>query len=407
LLRCRRSLRLPEKKRSLDGSMACQVRHSVIGFLVLAFTVSFSLVLCPGEVQAAPYMTAQAYCLLDLTSGQVMHGKKMHEMRPVASTTKILTAVLALEYAGLAELAVISPEAANTESGIGLKAGDQMTVEDLLKAALLESANDASVALAEHVAGSEDLFAYLMNKKAWVLGAVRTHFTNSSGLPDKGHRSTCYDLSLITRYALRNRVFTELVGTRQAVIKQPGYPEGRKIFNTNQLLGSYDGAFGVKTGTTDAAGKCLIAAAQRGNRKLISVVLRSWDRYADSRRLLDWGFTSLTREKVVDKSNMFKVLPVLGGTSIQVTVYPSRDVYLWLPQDKAGVEKIVSIQYRPRAPLRAGQKVGELEVRYLGVPVERVNLVAGHEVGKEPEGLMRLFYRFYLQLKDYKRREAI
>ncbi len=387
--------------------MACQVKRSVIGFVVLVFAVSFFLVLFPGKAQAAPYVTAQAYCLLDLTTGQVLGGKNMMQMRQVASTTKVLTAVMALEYAELSEVAVISPKAASTESGMGLKPQDQMTVEDLLKAALLESANDASVALAEHVAGSEDLFAYLMNKKAWVIGAYRTHFTNSSGLPDKEHTSTSYDLAVITRYALGNPIFLKMVSTRQAIIKQPGYPAGRIIFNTNKLLGSYDGVIGVKTGTTDAAGKCLIAAAQRADRKLVSVVLRSWDRYADSRRLLDWGFASFTREKIVDRSNMFKVLPVLNGTSIQVTVYPARDVYLWLPEDKAGVEKVVAVEYRPKAPLRAGQKVGELEVRYLGITVDRVKLVAGHAVAKEPEGFMRLFYRFYLQLKDSGLKKAI
>jgi len=388
------------QKRGLNRKMTCHGRKSVIGFLVLALTFALLFILSPGKAEAAPYVTSQAYCLVDLTTGQVLGGKNMMQPRPVASTTKVMTAILALEYAGLKEVAVVSPKAARTESGMGLRPQDKMTIEDLLKAALLESANDASVVLAEHVAGSEDMFAYLMNKKAWAIGAYHTHFENASGLPDKEHLSTCYDLAVITRYALRNQVFEKLVATRQAVIKRPGYPGGRKIYNTNKLLGSYEGAFGVKTGTTDAAGKCLIGAAQRGNRKLVAVVLRSWDRYADCQRLLDWGFTSFTREKVVDKSNMFKVLRVNKGTRIEVTVYPDRDVYLWLSQDKMGLEKVVDVDYQPTAPLKTGQKIGELEIRYLGTTVERVKLVTRCTVGREPEGLMRLFYRLYLRLME-------
>lgn len=132
----------------------------------------------------------------------------------------------------------------------------------------------------------------------------------------------------------------------------------------------------------------------------MAVVLRSWDRYADCQRLLDWGFTSFTREKVVDKSNMFKVLRVNKGTRIEVTVYPDRDVYLWLSQDKMGLEKVVDVDYQPTAPLKTGQKIGELEIRYLGTTVERVKLVTRCTVGREPEGLMRLFYRLYLRLME-------
>lgn len=351
-------------------------------------------------VQAAPHIGAAAYCLMDLDTGQVLAGQNLYQPRPVASTTKVMTAILVLEYADKYETVTISEKAARTpESAIGLEAGQELRVIDLLKAALICSANDASVALAEYIAGSEDLFAWIMNKKALILGACNTNFRNASGLPDEKHVSTCYDLAVITRYALRDQTFGEMVATRDTRMNHPGYPAGLIIKNTNRLLSIYDGAFGVKTGTTNAAGQCLIGAARRENRRLLSVVLRSWDRYADSTRLLNYGFESFIPTKVVDKTNPLKQLRVQNGKQLEVKIYPEKDVCLWLPESMNGLEKAVQVNYRPSAPLARGEKVGEMEVRYLGTTVARVNLVAGEDVEREPEGILRLFYRFYLQVE--------
>ncbi|NLU50342.1 MAG: D-alanyl-D-alanine carboxypeptidase [Syntrophomonadaceae bacterium] len=354
-----------------------------------------------APVAAAPYIGSGAYCLMDLDSGQVLEGKNLYQPRPVASTTKIITGILTLEYTALSEEATVSERAARTPpSAIGLRAGQKIRVEDLLKAALIESANDATVVLAEHIAGSEDMFAHLMTKKAVLLGARSTVFRNSNGLPNKEHVSTPYDLALLTRYALRNPVFANIVATRATAINHPGYPSGLTLRNTNRLLERYQGAIGVKTGTTDAAGRCLVAAARRDNRQLVAVVLKSWDRYADSIRLLNYGFQSFAREKVVDAKDPLKRVRVLDGKQLEVEVYPREGVVLWLPGDRKNLEKIVDMNFRPRAPLRKGQKIGQLEVRYFGATVDRVDLVAGSTVEKEPGGIFRLIYRFYLQVRQ-------
>lgn len=355
---------------------------------------------CPALAEAAPpYVGSAACCLMDLDTGQLLWGKNHYEPRPVASTTKVMTALLALEYTRPDEVATVSPKAATTESGMGLEAGDKMLIGDLLRAALIESANDAAVVLAEYVAGSEEMFAYLMNKKAYILGACHTHFCNASGLPNDQHLSTCYDLAVITRYAMRNPALAEIVATRETTIGQPGYPAGRRLYNTNRLLGSYDGTIGVKTGTTNAAGQCLIAAARRGNRRLVSVVLRSWDRYGDSVRLLNYGFNSFSRQQIIDKDDVFKRIRLKEGKQLKVAVYPERDVYLWLPEERTGLEKVVKMDYQPVAPLVRGEQLGEMEVRYMGTTVSRVPLVTHQAVEKEPEGILRILYRLYLQVE--------
>lgn len=367
---------------------------------ILAAALLIGIIIFPASVQARPYIGSPAYCLMDFESGQLLLGKNIYEARPVASTTKVMTAVLALEYTNDDEIATVSARAAKTpESCIGLREGQKIKIEDLLKAALIRSGNDASVVLAEYIAGSEDIFAHLMNKKAYLLGAVNTNFRNASGLPHPEHNSSCYDLAVITRYALKNPQFARLVATRETTMNHPGYPAGKTINNTNRLLQSYPGATGVKTGTTNAAGNCLIASARRDDRTLISVVLRSPDRYGDSTRLLNYGYQSLTRERVVEKNQYFKQIRVAGGKKMTVEVYPEKDVYLWLPEHQKEVEKVVKLDYRPQAPLEEGEKLGVLEIRYLGAPVERVNLITRQAVEKEPTGVWRLWYRFYLQVQ--------
>lgn len=238
-------------------------------------------------LQAPPTLLAEAALLGDETTGQVLWEKNAHEPRAVASTTKIMTALITLERAPLDEEVVVSPTAAHTGGNmVGLTPGERLSVRELLYGLLLNSGNDVATALAEHVAGTTAAFADLMNAKAQTLGMAHTHFVNPHGLDTEGHFSSAYDLWLLAREAMKNPTFREIVAT-------PSWTSGARTYvNLNPLLTSYLGADGIKTGTSDWAGECLVASATRRGHRLIAVVLHSPDRYRDTTALLDWGFAT-------------------------------------------------------------------------------------------------------------------
>jgi D-alanyl-D-alanine carboxypeptidase (penicillin-binding protein 5/6) len=256
------------------------------------------LILFPVELEAKePAIRAKAAVLLDGSTGRILFEKNAGLRLPPASTTKVLTAILALEKGEPGKSINVSSHAAAVgEATLGLSTGDQLSFQDLLHGALLKSANDACVALAEAVAPSEEEFVGLMNLKAWSLGAGDSRFYNTNGLPHEGHLTTAYDLALITRYALRNPTFAEIVKKKYYTVTWQDKSWKRKIKNTNLLLWSYPKTTGVKTGTTNKAGKCLIASAREGTRELIAVVLNSPDRYQEARGLLEYGFQMKERE---------------------------------------------------------------------------------------------------------------
>lgn len=238
-----------------------------------------------------PAVTSEAVIVMDAADGRIICARNCFEKRPPASLTKVMTAILAIECADLEEICTVSPVAAATkESHVGLKQDERLTLEDLLYGAMLRSGNDACVAIAENIGDDEAHFAKMMNLKAAVLGCVNTNFTNSNGLPDDNHYSCCYDLALVTRYALQNENFRQIVATESYTMHWLGGRE-KNIYNTNRLLYVYDGAIGVKTGTTNAAGQCLIAAAERDDKCYIAVVLKSKDRFSDCTKLLDYAFS--------------------------------------------------------------------------------------------------------------------
>lgn len=344
---------------------------------------------------AAPYISSDYYCLMDRSSSQLILSKNADTIRPVASTTKMMTSIITVEYAGLEEVAEVSRNADNTpEFTIGLRTGQKISVAELLKATLIRSSNDAAVVLAEHVAGEEALFAHLMSKKAFLLGCFNTHFVNASGLPADGHYSTAYDLALIGRYLLASDYISELVATKQAEFKHPAYRQSITITNTNGLLGSYPGADGIKTGTTNAAGKCLVASASRKDRQLIAVVLKSSDRIGDCTRLLDYGFQASSLKKIVDSKLPFKRLKLINGEDLYIDIYPEEDVFLWEGEGSPDVQKKVRLNYQPEAPVQKGQKIGCLGVYADGKLLENVPLVCKKSVRKT--NLVKKLFQVFL-----------
>lgn len=238
---------------------------------------------------ALPPLKAAAAILVDVHSGEVLVALNEHQRLPPASTTKIMTALLTLEHGLLEDVVTIGDEVRVEGARAGLMPGEALTLRDLLYALLLPSGNDAAVVIARHIAGSEDAFVMLMNNRAQELGLADTHFTNPHGLDAPNHYSSAYDLQRLTLAALANPEFARIVATKEITVDR------HRWVNRNKLLDDYFGADGVKTGTTEAAGECLVASATRGGSQALVVVLGSTDRYADANALLDYYYAHYAR----------------------------------------------------------------------------------------------------------------
>ena len=283
-----------------------------------------------AQTQAAgPQVVASSAILLDAADGRVLWEKNPHEPRGIASTTKIVTALIALRKLALTDLVSASQRAESIGSEdpliseLELIAGEQVTVQNLLYGLLLPSANDAAIALAERVSGSVESFIPLMNALAGELGAKNTSFKNPHGLDEAGHYSTASDLALIALEAFRDPRFREIVATEQYVLNRTGKP-AQVLASRNELLGRYPGANGIKTGQTRAAGRALVASATRDGESRISVVLASSDPTGDSVRLLDHGFKGFERVELVSSRQPWGLATFGDGRSFAIV--PRRTV---------------------------------------------------------------------------------
>lgn len=226
-----------------------------------------------SQISQLPTINSRAYVVIDRKSNTVLVGKNENQKKKMASTTKIMTALIVIENCDLSETVEISKKSASTGgSRLGLKTGDKITVYDLLYGLMMRSGNDSAVALAEHTAGSISSFADLMNQKAVKLGLSNTHFVTPHGLDEDEHYTTAYELALLSNYAMNNEIFAKIVGTKNYTITINGYP--KNITNTNELLGNLNGVYGVKTGFTNGANRCLVTACKRDNLDVICIVLR-------------------------------------------------------------------------------------------------------------------------------------
>lgn len=355
----------------------------IICLIVTVFMIcgNISPVLAANQVS----VSADAAILMDLKTGQVLYAKNPFEKRPPASTTKVITALLAIETGKLTDKVTVSRKAAYTEgSSMYLKAGEVFTLSDLLYGALLNSGNDACVAIAEHIAGSVENFAVLMNMKALALGALNTHFVNPNGLPNRDHYTCAYDLALIARRALANPTFSKIVSTKDKYIDLPEPNWDRRLQNTNQLLWRYLWADGVKTGTTSAAGQCLISSASKGSRQLLAVVLRSGDRWNESIRLFEYGFNNFDYNQVSVAGARFEPCKVIDGKQKEVPVIYSKDLGLLVPVGKNdALERRVDMPSSLRAPVTQGQVVGSVSYYVNDCFAGKVNLLAGQSIPRQ------------------------
>ena len=336
---------------------------------------------------ASPGITGEAAVLIDSKNGQVLFEKNAAVRVYPASTTKILTAIIALESGRVGEMVTIPKEASDVEgSAIGLREGEQISLEDLIYALMLNSGNDSAVAIARHLGGSVNGFVQLMNKKAAELGAVNTHFNNPNGLPDPNHYSTARDMALITRYAMQNPEFREIVSTKIKTITRTDPNAQTYLDNHNKLLWNYQGAIGVKTGYTEEARQCLVSAAARQDRELIAVVMKSegTDIWTDSTKLLDYGFTDFNQATLVEAGKYVTDAPVQYGVSKTVHAQTGSSLAYNFPRgDKPQISQEIILLDKNVAPVQAGKKLGEIAFFAGGQELGRVDLVAQQEVKRK------------------------
>ncbi|MDD3653687.1 MAG: D-alanyl-D-alanine carboxypeptidase [Desulfotomaculaceae bacterium] len=340
---------------------------------------------CPARA-AAPRVTSSAAVLVDAGTGQVYFAKNHRVRCEPASLTKLMTAVVALENGNLNDVVTVGSQAAAIAEGttIDLRKGDKITLDELLQAALICSANDSTVAIAEHVGGSHSQFIDMMNKKAAALGMFGTRYVNTNGYHHPNHYTTAYDLAILTRYALGHPRINELVQTREETVSWLEPEKTRKIGNTNRLLqGLYEGTDGVKTGTTAKAGNCLIASATKDGRRLIAVALNSNDRYRDCINMFDYGFKTLQTVTLIAAGQTAASPAVTGGGSLSVQAVAEKDLQARLdPGDLTGLRQRIDLPEVVPAPIKEGQKLGELVYTLGEQELGRVNLVAGASVPK-------------------------
>jgi len=343
---------------------------------------------------------AKAAILMDAQTGQVYYAHNAEQRNLPASLTKLMTAILAAENAKPGEVAVVSKKAAKVTIGstINLDQGDRITMGNLLKAALITSANDSTVAIAEQVAGSEEAFLYEMNRKAFLIGALNTRYANTNGYYDPRHYTTAYDLAVIARYALANPRINSLVRMKGTTVRwiNPAERE-KKITNTNRLLKDEQtpGVDGVKTGSTPRAGDCLIASATRGERRLIAVVLHAKDRYETAAKMLEYGFNQVGPVVIFPAGGEMGRVQVNDGTAAFVTATVAEPVLVNIARDQLQDIKLrTTLGDNLPAPVRKGQMLGQADFTVQGYPLAKVPLVAAADV--PPQNLLaRLLFKIF------------
>ncbi|HWR45256.1 D-alanyl-D-alanine carboxypeptidase family protein [Sporomusa sp.] len=332
-----------------------------------------------------PEVTAKSAIVMEVSTGKVLYGKNAEDRRYPASTTKIMTLITALEYAKLDDVVTASANAASTEgSSLWLTQGEQLKMLDMLYGIMLISGNDATVAVAEHVSGSVEKFAKLMTDKAHAIGAVNSNFINTSGLPDENHYTTAHDMAKITAYGYKNPLFAQIVSTQHKVVPWPGKDHDRDLYNENKMLWLYDGANGVKTGYTDAAGRCLVSAAQRNGTQLVVVVLDSEYMWDDSIKLLDYGFTQLKQVPVINRGDILKTVKINEGKTGDVKLISTNDITVPMADNEHDkYSTVIDAPNKLDAPVTSGQKLGTVKVMYNNIEVASADLVADRSVDRK------------------------
>ena len=329
-----------------------------------------------------PKISAGAAIVLDTVTGRVLYEKNAYSRRSIASTTKIMTAIVAIENGKDDEEVIVSKKAAAISgSQVNLKEGETYKLGDLLYAMMLRSGNDAAIAIAEHVGGSVEAFAEMMNRKAAQIGATNTNFVTPHGLDDPQHYSTPYDLALITQYALRNEKFCKIVGTKSSIFS------GSNINNTNEMLSLYPGADGVKTGYTGQAGRCLVTSVTRNGWRIISVVLNCASRSVraqSSKVILDYTFQSFKNYEYLKKGQEICEIQLNKGIKKKIPIYSDKLITIPLKKDEADRIKILyNIPKAIEAPIKNESKLGTIDFLLDGKLLASSDVISHDTVGRK------------------------
>jgi serine-type D-Ala-D-Ala carboxypeptidase (penicillin-binding protein 5/6) len=339
-----------------------------------------ALVLAAPVLAAPPQVTGRSYVVENGATGEVLLARDARERVPIASITKLMTVLLTVERTKPSDVVTVSPEAAEVgESSVNLRAGERLTVRELLEAALIQSANDAADALADYVGkGSQEHFVALMNRRAKQLGLRDTHYVRPDGLDAAGHVSSARDVTLLARIVMHRPLVREIVRQRGATISG-----GRSLHTWNDLLSSYPGIFGVKTGHTSSAGWNEVAAARRGAVTVYATLLGSPDRYernGDLAKLLDWGFSRYRAASVVTKGHPYARATVGYGRK-PVELVAAASLAPSLRVDFPLVRRVVAMD-TASLPVSRGQSLGQVRVYQRGKLVGAVPLVASRSVSR-------------------------
>lgn len=373
--------------------------------LILALLLTFGVLILPAQAEetatSPTSLSAQSAILMEAESGSTVYEKNAYTRLPMASTTKIMTALVALELAAPDNTIIVDGSAVGTEgSSIYLCEGEKLTLEELLYALMLESANDAAVAIAIGISGSLDAFVDAMNTKAASLGLSDTHFANPHGLDAEAHYTTAYELAVIAREALQNPLLKTIVSTRKITIPHQNTDGVRLLVNHNKMLRLYDGCIGVKTGYTQKSGRCLVSAAERDGVIMIAVTIDSPDDWNDHTKLLDFGFSNY-RSVELCPADFHLCLPVVGGKETYVTLAVMQGVSATLPVGAGVIEQSIQCPRYIFAPVKEGDVCGRMlfycDTNNDGIKetVGDVPLIAQYGIPKYPPRLT-LWQRFLL-----------
>ncbi len=356
----------------------------VLTAVLLCFCIS-PVSAATDRVQSAsfPSLSASSAVLIEAESGRIIGEKNAHERRSMASTTKIMTALVAIENSQMDRVVEIDPRAVGVEgSSVYLYAGERLKMSDLIYALLLESANDAAEAIAIEVGGSIEGFAEMMNKKAEDLGLENTHFDNPHGLDSKNHYTTAYELGKICAEAMKNEVFAEIAATYKKTIPLNETEGVRLLINHNKLLKGYEGCIGVKTGYTKKSGRCLVSAAERDGVRLIAVTLNAPDDWRDHKAMLDYGFSKYEARTLAARGEISIAHPVIGGNESCVILKNTDEVKVVLPKGSPELitkTELFSFSY---APVSEGEILGRTVYYCDGKEIASTPLAASYTVDR-------------------------
>lgn len=398
------------------------IKNKLFAFAISAMTIFSCItnaiaapnkIFIENEELDVPEIKSEAAILADLKTGRILYSKNPQESIYPASTTKILTAIIALEYGNLDDVLTASVTAlspiTSEDSHMGLLIGEQLTLEQLLYAMMLYSANDASNVIAEYIGGTTDNFVEIMNQELEEIGALNTHFSNAYGIHDQNHYTTAEDMLKITQYAMQNETFREIVDTE--IYKIPPteqYPNERVLPNTNLFVGSYRSTeffdpdvTGIKTGSTSDAGHCLVTSCLKDETELVTLVFKAPDKnssYTDSRALLDLGFANYTQKTIASPDNIIldsKVYEAKDDTRVALTV--DSEVKALLPKDLEDEESITFKHDLPKqikSPIEKGDPIATITYEYNGEKIGTATLVAANNVERN-----NLLFLYHIVLK--------